>query len=58
MKYRVYNDQDWCERTKRYYPTYFKTKREAMVYAEKIGHNAVVERQIVKGTCGWLTKIL
>ena len=50
MKYRVYNEQNWCERTKQYFSTYFKTKREAVAYAEKIGHNAVVERQVVKGT--------
>ena len=46
MKFRTYNEQNTCERTNRMYPTYFRTKREAMEYAEKIGGNAVVEKKI------------
>lgn len=30
----------------RYLATYFRTKREAVAYAEKIGGNAVIERKI------------
>ena len=46
MKFRTYNEQNTCDRTNRVYPTYFRTKREAMEYAEKIGGNAVVEKKI------------
>lgn len=45
MKYRVYNQKNYSERAKMYFPTYFKTKREALAYAEKIG-NATIERKI------------
>jgi hypothetical protein len=46
MKYRVYNEQNWSERMGQYLPTYFRTKREAIDHAEKIGGNAVIERKI------------
>ena len=44
MKYRVHNEQNissngWV------FHTYFKTKREAVAYAEEIG-NAIIERKI------------
>jgi len=29
-----------------YFHTYFRTKREAVAYAEQIGGNAVIERKI------------
>ena len=45
MKYRVYNEQNWSERMGCYLATYFRTKREAIAYAEKIGGGAVVERK-------------
>ena len=50
MKYRVYNEENYSERLGYYLPTYFKTKREAVAYAEKIGGNAVIER---KGVSTW-----
>lgn len=46
MKYRVYNESNWDERMGMYFCTYFKTKKEAVAYAEKIG-NATIERKIV-----------
>ncbi len=46
MKYRVYNENNWSARMGQYFPHYFKTKREAMAYAEKIG-NATIERKLV-----------
>ena len=46
MKFRVYNEQNICGRTNRAYPTYFKTKKEAVAHAEKIGGNVVVEKKI------------
>lgn len=45
MKFRVYNEKNWSERMGIYFPTYFRTKREAVAYAEKIGGNAVIERK-------------
>lgn len=47
MKYRVYNETNYSERLGYYLPTYFKTKREAIAHAEKIGGNAVIERKCV-----------
>jgi hypothetical protein len=44
MKFRVYNKENI---TKAYlFPTYFKTKKEAVAYAEKLGDKAVLERKI------------
>lgn len=45
MKYRVYNEQNYSERMGGYFYTYFRTKREAVVHAEKIG-NATIERKV------------
>jgi hypothetical protein len=45
MKYRVYNEKNYSERMGCYLPTYFRTKREAIAHAEKIG-NATIERKI------------
>ena len=47
MKYRTYNEQNWSERMGCYLATYFRTKKEAVAHAEKIGGNAVVERKVV-----------
>ena len=46
MKYRAYNEQNICERTGIIFATYFRTKKEAVAHAEKIGGNAKVERKI------------
>ena len=46
MKYRVYNEVNWSERLGQYFPTYFRTKREAVAHAEKIGGNAVIEHKV------------
>lgn len=46
MKYRAYNEQNICERTGYIFATYFRTKREAVAHAQKIGGKAVVERKI------------
>ena len=46
MNYRVHNEQNWSERMGQYFHTYFRTKREAVAHAEKIGGNAVIERKI------------
>ena len=45
MKYRVYNEQNICKRTGITFATYFRTKKEAIVHADKIG-NATIERKI------------
>lgn len=46
MKYRAYNEQNISERTGIIFATYFRTKKEAIAHAEKIGGNAKVERKI------------
>lgn len=46
MRYRVHNEKNWSERMGQYFNTYFRTKKEAVAYAEKIGGNAVIERKI------------
>lgn len=46
MKYRAYNEQNISERTGIIFATYFRTKKEAVAHAEKIGGNAKVERKI------------
>ena len=45
MKYRVYNENNYSERMGGYFCTYFRTKKEAKAYAEKIG-NATIERKV------------
>ena len=47
MNYRVYNEQNWSERMGQYFHTYFRTKKEAIAHAEKIGGNAVIERRVM-----------
>ena len=44
LKFRVYNEKNYSEVLHQYLPTYFKTKREAIAYAEKIG-NATIEKR-------------
>ena len=46
MRYRAYNEKNISVTTGWIFATYFKTKKEAMAHAEKIGGNAVVERKI------------
>jgi hypothetical protein len=46
MKYRAYNEKNYCPRLNHYFAAYFRTKKEAVAHAEKIGGNAVVERKI------------
>ena len=45
MKYRVYNEKNYSERMGGYFYTYFRTKKEAVAYAEEIG-NATIERKV------------
>lgn len=45
MKYRVYNAQNYSERIHGYFYTYFRTKKEAIAHAEKIG-NATIEHKV------------
>lgn len=52
MKFRVYNEINIDTKRGFVSPTYFKTKREAVAYAEKIGENAVVEKKIADS---WFT---
>lgn len=47
MKYRVYNEMNYDAQRDYLFPTYFRTKREAIAHAEKIGGNAVIERKCV-----------
>lgn len=58
MKYRVYNEQNWSERMGQYLPTYFRTKKEAVAHAEKIG-NATIERKCVNSWiyCGGVKRV-
>ena len=56
MRYRVHNDISWSERLGCYFDHYFRTKKEAIAYAEKIGHNPVIERKITCDSwtpCKW-----
>jgi hypothetical protein len=46
MKYRAYNEQNYSERMGCYLATYFRTKKEAVAHAQKIGGNAKVERNV------------
>ena len=45
MNYRVYNEQNISATTGIIFATYFRTKKEAVAHAEKIG-NATIERKI------------
>ena len=47
MKWRVYNEINICNRTGTKFPAYFRTKKEAMTHAEKIGGDVVVEKKLV-----------
>lgn len=47
MNYRVYNETNWSAYANRYFPRYFKTKKEAMAYAQTIS-NPTVERKLVE----------
>lgn len=56
MNYRAYNEKNFSERMGYYLPTYFRTKKEAVAHAQKIGGNAVVERHCGGNTwvpCKW-----
>lgn len=46
MNYRAYNENNICKRTNMIFATYFRTKKEAKAYAEKIGGNYTIERKI------------
>jgi hypothetical protein len=46
MNYRTYNESNICKRTNMIFATYFRTKKEAKAYAEKIGGNYTIERKI------------
>lgn len=47
MKYRVYTQKNICERTGIIFATYFKTKREAVAYANTLTDQAFIERKLV-----------
>ena len=49
MKFRVHNNTNIAENGWIFH-TYFKTKREALAFAEQIGNNAVIEKKI---GCNW-----
>ncbi len=46
MKYRVYNEKNYSERMGCYLATYFRTKREAVAFAQTLGGDAHVERKV------------
>jgi hypothetical protein len=50
MKYRAYNEKDIMPAgypmAGHIFATYFRTKREAVAHAQKIGGNARVERKV------------
>lgn len=46
MKYRAYNEQNIDTKRDMIFAHYTKTKKEAKEHAEKIGGNAVVERNV------------
>jgi hypothetical protein len=50
MRYRVYNDTNISKNPDYIFATYFKTKKEAVVYSKQIGNNAKVEKKI---GCQW-----
>lgn len=45
MKFRVHNENNVASNGYVFH-TYFKTKKEAIAHAEKIGGNAVIEKKI------------
>jgi len=45
MKFRVYNKNN-LTMGGNLFPTYFKTKKEAIAYAQKMGTNAVLQKKI------------
>ena len=45
MKYRVYNEKNYSATLNQYFPTYFRTKKEAVAYAEEIG-NATIQKKV------------
>ena len=47
MKYRVYTQKNICRRTGMIYATYFKTKKEAIAYADTLTEPAKIERKVV-----------
>ena len=51
-KFRVHNQDNWSDRMGMYFDTYFKTKREAIEYAKKIGGDVVIERHICGSSWG------
>jgi hypothetical protein len=46
MKYRVYNEKNYSERMGCYLATYFRTKREAVTFAQALGGDVHVERKV------------
>lgn len=46
MRYRVTTEKNYSKRMGVYLYTYFRTKREAVSYAELLGINYIVERKI------------
>ena len=46
MKYRVHNENNISISPAFIFHRYFKTKKEAVAYAEQIGGNAIVERKL------------
>lgn len=46
MKYRVYNEKNYSERMGCYLATYFRTKREAVAFAQTLGGDVHVERKV------------
>jgi hypothetical protein len=47
MKYRVYTEKNICTRTGIIFATYFKTKKEAVAYANTLTEPAKIERKLV-----------
>lgn len=46
MRYRVYNQQNYSERLKQYFPTYFRTKKEALKYAMTLSGQVYIQRKV------------
>lgn len=46
MKYRVATEKNYSQRMGVYLCTYFRTKREAVSYAEMLGASYIIERKI------------
>ena len=47
MKYRVYNEKNISQYDGAIFATYFKTKKEAVAYANQIGGDVKIERKLV-----------